>query len=71
VPGGFESSSLSRLPQASEVGFTTDDVASALEKARQARAVIVAEPKQKPWGQTVAYVRDPDGHLIEICTPIG
>jgi lactoylglutathione lyase len=26
----------------------------------------VAEPKTKPWGQTVAYVRDPDGVLVEI-----
>lgn len=27
--------------------------------------------KFKPHGQTVAYVRDPDGFLIEICTPMG
>jgi lactoylglutathione lyase len=22
-----------------------------------------------PWGQTVGFVRDPDGVLVEICTP--
>jgi lactoylglutathione lyase len=37
----------------------------------QAGAIIAEEPKQKPWGQTVAYLRDIDGFLIEICTPIG
>jgi lactoylglutathione lyase len=26
----------------------------------------VAEPKTKPWGQIVAYVRDRDGVLVEI-----
>ena len=24
----------------------------------------------KPWGQTVGYIRDIDGFLIEICTPM-
>ncbi|MGN7042412.1 VOC family protein, partial [Bacillus safensis] len=23
-----------------------------------------------PWGQTVAYVSDPDGHFIEICDAV-
>jgi lactoylglutathione lyase len=29
-----------------------------------------ADPKKKPWGQTVAYVRDLDGFLVEICTSV-
>ena len=28
-------------------------------------------PITKPWGQTVAYVRAPEGTLIELCTPMG
>jgi lactoylglutathione lyase len=24
-----------------------------------------------PWGQTVAYVRDNNGFLVELCTPMG
>ncbi len=31
---------------------------------------LVVEPNTKPWGQVVAYVRDLDGFLIEICTPM-
>jgi lactoylglutathione lyase len=23
-----------------------------------------------PWGQTVSYVRCPDGTLVELCTPM-
>jgi hypothetical protein len=31
----------------------------------------VVEPVSKPWGQTVAYVRDLDGFLVELCTAMG
>lgn len=29
------------------------------------------EPFEKPWGQTVGYVRDINGVLIELCSPMG
>jgi lactoylglutathione lyase len=53
------------------LGFITDNIAETLEKATKAGAKIIEEPKQKPWGQTVCYIRDIDGFLIEICTPMG
>jgi len=34
-------------------------------KAVAADALACKEPKQKPWGQTVAYVRDNDGFLVK------
>ncbi|MDR7307276.1 hypothetical protein J2X15_002563 [Rhodoferax saidenbachensis] len=24
-----------------------------------------------PWGQTIAYVADSNGFLVELCTPMG
>jgi hypothetical protein len=30
----------------------------------------LAAPVSKPWGQTVSYVRCPDGALVELCSPI-
>ncbi len=36
------------------------------EAAANAGVTKTAGPKVKPWGQTVAYVRDPDGVLVEI-----
>ena len=27
------------------------------------------EPHEQPWGQMVAYVRDPFGTLVELATP--
>lgn len=65
---GFTASRLTEKPFGIEIGFTTDNVEETLAQAANAGATIVANPKTKPWGQTVAYVRDPDGFLIEICT---
>lgn len=53
-----------------EVALETDDVATAIERARRAGASVLQEPREEPWGQTTAYVRDPDGYLVEICSPV-
>lgn len=54
--------------QTFEIGFVVEDVAATIEVLRQQGVTIIKEPDTKPWGQTVAYVADPDGHYIEICT---
>lgn len=56
--------------QTFEVGFVVEDVAVTIETLRQKGVPIVKEPVTKPWGQTVAYASDPDGHYIEICDSI-
>ncbi len=53
-----------------EVGLVVEDVAQAFQRAVAAGATAVVEPVTKPWGQTVAYVRDLDGFLVELCTAI-
>ena len=68
---GFIKSDPANQPFGIEIGFTTDDVAATIDKAVEAGAILVEKPKTKPWGQTVAYLRDLDGFLIEICTPMG
>jgi lactoylglutathione lyase len=67
---GFIESNLEAKPFAIEIGFITDDVTEIVQKATTFGAVLVKEPTQKPWGQIVAYVRDLDGFLIEICTEV-
>jgi len=67
---GFTESSLKDKPFGIEIGFTTDNVEETVATAINAGATIVENPKTKPWGQIVAYVRDIDGFLIEICTPM-
>ena len=57
-------------PPAFEIAFETDDVPAALDRAVRAGATLVQGAKQMEWGQTTAYVRTPDGTLVEICTPV-
>lgn len=53
-----------------ELAFETDDVAAALARATAAGASLVQGVEEMDWGQTTAYVRTPEGTLIEICTPV-
>lgn len=57
-------------PPASEIAMVTPDVHEVYARALQTGATAYAEPAQKPWGQVVAYVRDIDGHMVEICSPM-
>ncbi|TDO69841.1 catechol 2,3-dioxygenase-like lactoylglutathione lyase family enzyme [Flavobacterium chryseum] len=70
IKDGFIESTLEDKPFAIEIGFITDEVGELVQKATSLGAVLVKEPTKKPWGQIVAYVRDLDGFLIEICTEV-
>jgi lactoylglutathione lyase len=41
-----------------------DDVDIAFERLRASGAPVVAEPENQPWGERVARIRDPGGHLV-------
>ena len=56
--------------QSFELGFAVEDVPATIESLRRQGVTIVKEPVVKPWGQTVAYVADPDGHYLEICSSL-
>lgn len=53
-----------------EIALVADDPAAAYAKAIAAGASAVKPPALKPWGQTVGYVRDLNGCLVEICSEI-
>lgn len=57
-------------PQGFEIALLTPDVPALFERAVKAGAVALAKPEIKPWGQTVAWVRSKDGHVIELATPM-
>ncbi|KOP29913.1 VOC family protein [Exiguobacterium acetylicum] len=58
------------VQQTLEIGFVTDDVPALYINVAEAGYETVLAPVEKPWGQVVAYVLDPDGHLIELCSPM-
>ncbi len=69
---GAESTGLDlaeRLPM-SNVTFVVEDVQSAWTLALANGATAQKPPVTKPWGQTSAYVLDPDGHVIELATRV-
>jgi lactoylglutathione lyase len=53
-----------------EIALVTADPNEAYENAVAEGAAAVAAPAPKPWGQLVGYVRDLNGCLVEICSPI-
>jgi len=71
MTGEFRRNRADEPPAGVEIGLVVEDVAQAYWRALDAGAVGVAPPKEKPWGQIVAYVRDLNGVLIEICTKMG
>lgn len=69
LPQGFTPLNPSSLPPACEIALASTHVHESYAAALKAGAIAVIEPKEKPWGQTCGYVRDPyDGILIEIAS---
>ncbi|MFG6414270.1 VOC family protein [Roseateles sp. DC23W] len=71
VQHDYVAADASAKPLGMEIGFTVADVQTAFDRAVAAGATPLAEPLTKPWGQVVAYVRCPDGTLVELCTAMG
>jgi len=53
-----------------EIAFETDDVPAAYDRAVAAGARPLQPPREEAWGQTTSYVADPDGYMVEICSPV-
>jgi lactoylglutathione lyase len=66
--GGFRRPSADQ-PFNIEVALVFDDVEAAFARAVENGAASLTEPGRTSWGQTIAYVRDPFGTLVELATP--
>lgn len=53
-----------------EIAFVVENVEQHFNQAIESGATEIAKPAQKPWGQTVCYVRDNNGFLVELCTAV-
>lgn len=70
LKNGYQESQPGNRPFGIEIGITTDDVPETMQQAISAGASLLENPITKPWGQVVGYVTDPDGFLIEVCSPM-
>ncbi|REH48906.1 putative glyoxalase superfamily protein PhnB [Tenacibaculum gallaicum] len=62
--------SSSDKPFGVEMVFVSENIEADFKKAIDMGAIEFEPIKEKPWGQKVGYVRDINGFLIEICSPI-
>lgn len=60
-------------PENAEVAVVVarEVVTDTFDRAVAAGATTIQPPHEQPWGQLVSYLRDPDGHLLELCSPVG
>ena len=70
-PQGYVKADASPVPLGIEIALLAPDVPAAHARAVDAGARELKAPQAMPWGQTVSYVRCPDGTLVELCTPMG
>ena len=66
----FEPAAPDKAAPPVELGFVTDEVEAMFDRAVSCGAVAVKRPERKPWGQLVGYLRDNNGFLVEICSPV-
>lgn len=70
-PGGYIKAHESAVPLGMEIALVTPNVPAAHAKALAAGAREMKAPETMPWGQTVSWLRCPNGSLVELCTPMG
>jgi lactoylglutathione lyase len=69
--GGFRPNRVGEPAGGAEIALLSENVEASFAKALRAGAQSLIEPERKPWGQTVSYVRDNSGFIVEICSPVG
>jgi len=52
------------------VEFMVDDVDAEYERLHQRLADVVTQPTTMPWGNRALLLRDPDGNLVNLFTPV-
>lgn len=67
---GFQMSDQKEKPFGIELAFVSERVEEDYRTAIDAGASELEPLTEKPWGQKVGYVRDINGFIIEICSPV-
>jgi lactoylglutathione lyase len=49
-----------------EMFVYVDDLDEALAGVREERATVLREPADMPWGERLAFVRDPEGNVVTL-----
>jgi catechol 2,3-dioxygenase-like lactoylglutathione lyase family enzyme/uncharacterized protein YunC (DUF1805 family) len=60
-----------RSSRTHHIAFLVDDAEAVLPLLKQAGVNILSGPKPRPDGYQQVFATDPDGHVIELCSPPG
>ena len=58
-----------RHSRTQHLAFLVDDAAATVRWLRQQGVNVLSEAKRRPDGYMQVFVTDPDGHVIELCSP--
>jgi catechol 2,3-dioxygenase-like lactoylglutathione lyase family enzyme/uncharacterized protein YunC (DUF1805 family) len=58
-----------RSSRTHHIAFLVDDAAAVLPLLKDAGVNVLSGPKPRPDGYMQVFVTDPDGHVIELCSP--
>ncbi len=67
---GFDKVDKTKKTVGIELAFTTENIEVDFQNAIDHGAEVFEKIVEKPWGQKVGYLRDINGVLIEVCTPV-
>ncbi len=70
IKTGFIASNRQNQPFGIELAFVSADIEETWKQAIDAGATVLQPIETKIWGQQVGYLKDPNGFLLEICTPM-
>jgi lactoylglutathione lyase len=69
-PDGFDAHGADKQPLATQISIVSDAIEPLWDKALAAGATGISAPAKMPWGQTWAQMRDPNGVLVSLATPL-
>ena len=58
-----------RTSRSHHFAFLVDDVEAAYARVQELGMKIVSPPKARPDGFVQVFLNDPDGHVVELCSP--
>jgi lactoylglutathione lyase len=64
TPARYGGTPLPATGHAVDLCVYVEDLPAVLEAARRAGAAVPVDAEAMPWGETVAYVRDPEGTML-------
>lgn len=68
-PAGFPDGVVKKSSRNHHFAFEVDNAKAAAESLKRQGIPLVDDAKERPDGAIQVFLQDPDGHVVELCTP--